>query len=302
MTPATRRPLSLVGAPSSAGAYGPGQELAPDALRRHGLGGALRAAGVAVTDRGDGRRVEWRADPDSPHAANPALVASVAQELADTAAEVFAAGEDLLVLGGDCTIELGTVAGARRDGARVGLVYVDFDADLHTPETGDGILDWMGAAHLLGLPGAHPDLAGLDGAPPMLSPGSIRFAGTDNITPAERRVVDQLDLHVESLAAVRHDLAGVLERTRAWAEGFDRVLVHVDADVLDAQKFAIAENNDPRGGLELDQLTALLAGMRALPGWCALTLCEVNPARAAEGSRAVEQMVDLLVQAVTVRA
>ena len=59
----------------------------------------------------------------------------------------------MLVLGGDCTVELGTVAGAIRSGTTVGLAYIDLDADLNTPETGDGILDWMGVAHLLDVPG-----------------------------------------------------------------------------------------------------------------------------------------------------
>jgi len=44
------RPLRLLAAPSSAGAYGPGQERAPAAFRWHGLLPALTAAGPDVED------------------------------------------------------------------------------------------------------------------------------------------------------------------------------------------------------------------------------------------------------------
>jgi arginase len=65
-----------------------------------------------------------------------------------------------LVLGGDCTVELGTVAGAFGHGPSIGLVYIDLDTDLNTPEsTADGALDWMGVAHLLGIEGSATELA-----------------------------------------------------------------------------------------------------------------------------------------------
>ena len=47
------RRLEIVGAPSSAGAYAPGQERAPQADRAAGLVGFLQDRGIAVTDRGD---------------------------------------------------------------------------------------------------------------------------------------------------------------------------------------------------------------------------------------------------------
>ena len=74
-------------------------------------------------------------------------------------AESLAEGAALLVLGGDCTVELGTVAGASVDTEDLGLIYIDLDTDLNTPESvEDGALDWMGVAHLLGVDGTVPDL------------------------------------------------------------------------------------------------------------------------------------------------
>src|SRR5688500_13400314 len=57
------RALSIIGAPSSAGAYAPGQEKAPAAFRRHGLADVLSHSGHNVTDRGDVLGFRWRPDP-----------------------------------------------------------------------------------------------------------------------------------------------------------------------------------------------------------------------------------------------
>ena len=93
--PLAHRPLSVIGAPSSAGAYGPGQELAPSTFRRHGLVDALRDAGLDVTDRGDCQLVGWKPDTANPTAANAGLVGDVASELAAALAGVFAADHDV---------------------------------------------------------------------------------------------------------------------------------------------------------------------------------------------------------------
>jgi arginase len=138
------RTLTLVEAPTSAGGYAPGQEDGPGALLEAGLVERLEEAGVAVRHGGQVTPFRWRPDPENRRAAN-------ARDVIDRAAQVAglvqsAPAEDtILVLGGDCTVGVGTVAGLQHRAARPGLVYVDRHADLNLPEsTVDGALDWMG--------------------------------------------------------------------------------------------------------------------------------------------------------------
>jgi len=285
--------LSVIDAPSSAGAYGPGQELAPAAFRRYGL---LRILGRRrmIRDCTSRPPVRWRDDPDNPSARNVAQVAEVATTLAGQVNAAFAEGNAVLELGGDCTVELGVVTGAVADGSNVGLIYIDGDADLNTPATGDGVLDWMGMAHLLDVEGAHPGLAGPGTRRPLLSPDSVTLCGVDNITDAEQAVVERLRLRVERLDHVMGDLAAVIARTRTWAGRFDRLLVHVDFDVLAQAEFAIAENTRRTRGLTLALLGRLLAELCALPNWRGLTLTEINPERPPDQQRAFEQLIDML--------
>jgi arginase len=79
------------------------------------------------------------------------------------------------VLGGDCTITLGVVAGLLRRQPDLGLIYFDGDADLTTPETTrSGIFDSMGVSHLIG--GGAPELAHVGPPFPLLSQDRIVLA------------------------------------------------------------------------------------------------------------------------------
>jgi arginase len=269
--------LSLIGAPSSAGAYAPGQEKAPAAFRRQGLVSALTQAGQPVRDRGDVPSFRWRPDPLRPKAMNLDAVRRAASAVADLVRDAMAAGDTALVLGGDCTLELGTVAGALRGEDSVGLVYIDLDSDLNPPEHSNGALDWTGVAHLLDLPDVASKLSGLGRRRPMLAASDILFFAVDNVTPVEAQTIRALDLESIGLAEVKRDPAGAAKRAVAWAAKFNRLLVHLDVDVLAFIDFPIAENVRRCDGLTLDELSQVLKGLVATPNWRALTVTEVNP-------------------------
>ena len=301
MAAASSRRLSIIGAPTSAGAYGPGPGRVPGVFREHGLVTALRNSGLDVVDRGDGRTAPYQPDDDNPTARNADIVIAVATELADSVAVALGDDHDVLVLGGDCTVELGTVAGSVVDGASVAIAYVDLDTDLNTPETGDGVLGWMGVAHLLDVPGVVDGLAGLGSRRPLLEPSAIRMFAAENITPAERAVVDRIGLQIEPLAAIVDDPAAVVERTRAWAASYDRLLVHVDIDVLDYTKFPIAEEVRDSPGLELSQLTSLVRDLCGLDNWRALTVTQIDPDHAPDQADSFRQMIGMIVAAMSGR-
>jgi arginase len=226
------RTLSVIGAPSSAGAYAPGQERAPDVFRHHGLIEALGRTSRIVHDRGDVDGFRWRPDPTRPKAMNIDAVSRTAAAVADKVAAAIENNEAALVLGGDCTVELGTIAGALRVRPSVGLIYIDLDVDLNPPEASDGALDWTGVAHVLDLAGTQPSLSRLAGRRPMLQASEILFFGPDAITDGEARTIEALNLSVLELAVVKADPAGAATRAAKWADRFDCVLVHLDVDVL----------------------------------------------------------------------
>ena len=271
--------LDVIGAPSSAGAFAPGQERAPEAIRAAGLLERLAEHGIAVSDRGDVPGFRWSVDRANPRAMNAEVVAGVASAVADRVAVSLAEGAAVLVLGGDCTVGLGTVAGASVAAGDVGLVYVDLDTDLNTPASvEDGALDWTGVAHMLGLDDTVPLLAGVGPRTPMLRPDQIAYFATDNSTPFERRVIEERGIKELRLAEVAPDpVAAARSLVEGWAPRFERLLVHVDVDVLDFLDLPLAEERRRNVGLRFTQLVAALQVLVAAPNWAALTISEVNP-------------------------
>jgi arginase len=295
------RSLTIVGAPSSAGAYAPGQEKAPAAFRRYGLIEALKAAGVPVQDSGDLPLIRWKPDPQRPKSMNLTAVRETAQRLSDVVAATMDAGSSALVLGGDCTVELGTVAGAQRDGSTVGLVYIDLDVDLNPPVESDGALDWTGVAHMLDLPGVEADLAKVGTRRPMLESSDVFFLAPDAITSGEEKTIQN-----RSIACIRlHDVQANIERSTQevlrWGSKFDRLLIHVDLDVLSYIDFPIAENVRRCPGLELAELGQILNVLVAANNWRALTIAEGNPDHAPDEEVAFRKLNAVIAQAVQAR-
>ena len=212
-------------------------------------------------------------------------------------AAAIAAQEDVLVLGGDCTVELGTVAGANAAGAQIGLVYIDFDADLNTPDTSDGALDWTGVAHLLDVPGCEPSLARLGPRCPMLAPKQLLYFGVENITPPEAAAIGDHAIKVISRKEALRDIEAAAAHAAEWAARFDCVLIHFDVDVLSFIDFPIAENVRRCDGLTLEQAAFALKQLTALPQWRGLTVTEVNPDHAPDESAAFARLNDMLADA-----
>ena len=174
--------LVVIGAPTSAGAHHAGQDRAPSALRRHGLLDALRSRGLDVRDSGDIAGEVFQPDPGHPRARNLAAVIRVASAVASAVETEARAGRIPLVIGGDCTITSGVVAGLQRVHDDVGVAYFDGDADLSSPErTRSGILDATGVAHLLGI--ADTPLASIGSRTPMLREQQLVLLGYDPTDP-----------------------------------------------------------------------------------------------------------------------
>jgi arginase len=289
------RPLGLIGVPTSAGAFAPGQEQAPSALRNAGLVESLRQSGIDVRDHGDRDVWRWRPDRANPRAQNLGAVVEIVRETAGRVAEAVAAEEATLVLGGDCTVGIGTVAGQVASGERVGLVYFDSHADLNVPASvREGALDWMGMAHMLGEPGAEPELAGVAGRSPLLEDDQVVLFGwgIEQATLFERETIERrgisaipvADVAVGPEAAARRALELVEQRC-------DRIVLHFDVDVVDFTDVPLSENWGRNEGLAYDHTIEALATLLTSPKLTGMTITELNPDHTEDGANSVERFV-----------
>jgi arginase len=209
------RTLGLIGIPTSMGAFAPGQEKGPTALREADLLGRLSRSGVDVADHGDTVIRRWRPDRENRRAQNLTAGAKVTRETAGRVREAREAGHLPLVLGGDCTVELGTVAGFLDPGGsheeRLGLIYFDVHPDLNVPASvGEGALDWMGVAHMLGVEGASEALSGVGPRFPLLGEDDVYLFsyGPEQATEHERGVIERRKLKGMPVGEVAADPEG----------------------------------------------------------------------------------------------
>jgi arginase len=284
--------FGLIGVPSSAGAHGPGQEKAPSALRKAGLLGALREAGLEVEDLGDLPVARFRPDAANRKRQSQSRVVKVARQVADTVATAVERELIPLVLGGDCTITLGVVAGLLRHQPELGLMYVDGDADLTTPQTThSGIFDSMGVAHLIGL--GDPDLAHIGPRFPLLEQDRIVLFGFHpyEIEPEESRVLATSAMVQYPVTSMDDRPVELAEKARARLEERARaIVVHFDVDVMDSAEIPLADwpHYD---ALSFGDAMRCLSVFLGSPKLAALVVTEINPDHDPEGLL-VAQFVD----------
>ena len=270
---------AVIGAPSSAGAHHAGQELAPAALRAHGFVGALTAAGAAVQDTGDVAGEVFTVDRDNPAHRNLPGVLRMARRVAAAVEQARRGGQVPIVLGGDCTITLGVVAGVQRLDPGAALLYFDGDADLGTPDrSSSGVLDAMGIAHLLGIAGT--ELASLDGHSPILRDDRLVMLGYNEIDP---EVYDPSVLR--GRPALRHvpdyelraDPVGIARQAVAAVAGGGPVVVHFDVDAVDSGDLPLANFPHYGTGVTLEAAGDVLRVLCSADRLGAVVLTEVNP-------------------------
>jgi arginase len=288
------RRVGVIGVPTSAGAFAPGQEQAPAALREAGLVELLRDGGIEVSDYGDRETWRWRPDRERPLAQNLDKVVEIVDDTAARVGAAILAREISLVLGGDCTVGIGTVAGHVESAPGVGLIYFDLHADLNIPSSAPpGALDWMGMAHMLGEEDAERELVEAGPRAPLLEPKQVVLLGwgPEQARPHEREAIERHDLEVITVDQVRANPAAAATRAlAALIDRTDRVLVHFDVDVVDFTDTPLSENPGRNEGIAYEQAAAALEVLLGSPALAGITVTELNPDHVEEGAGSVERL------------
>lgn len=263
MKPSNReKSLAVLGAPSNLGLKpydGDGRPRrvneAPRVYRELGLIERLGAV-----DLGDVEAPAYR-DFERPagRPRNEEEIAAYSRALAGRVSEAVADGHFTIVLGGDCSILLGTLLGLRPHG-RCGLAFVDGHFDFADPSTsGTGGAAGMDLALAVGRGGR---LARLGGPEPLVLEGDVASIGRRDpeepqTGPYSLSATEILDLPYETIRerGTAWAAAAALERlARPDLKGF---WIHVDADVLDSAILPAVDSPEP-GGLGIVELADLL--------------------------------------------
>lgn len=292
--------VAVFGVPTAAGAGGPGLEHGPFVLREAGLLQALRDAGPTVVNLSDLSLFPYREDDAHPTARNAEVVACAVRAAADETTRALGEGF-ALVLGGDCTLVVGTVGGAaRRLGQPVGLVYLDANADLNTPETSpSGLL--CGMALSLAMGRGPSEVAQAGGEVPAVRPEHVALLGYRHLDGSERRGLGHLGLALPAEAMRKLGMRVAAALALDAVENDDGpIVVHLDVDLVDAAEMPAKQSLTPGEGLTFAEASDLVAALLASPRVCALQVAEYQPARDPDRACAAK-LVELIARAVARR-
>jgi arginase len=292
--------IALIGAPSSAAAFGTGTEKSPAALRAAGLTEKLQNAGFEVTDYGDCAPRLFADDEEHRRARNLREIVAGLNDLKPRVEIAVKTGAFVLVLGGECVQAIALLAGARRYYKHVNLFWVDRDADLNTPaSTPSGRIDGMVVAHIIGK--GSPELVRFWGEPPLVREPDVTLFGLARLDPPEEEFLVRSPMrHVEASAvqAKGPDAAArdALNHLHADAREF---ALHLDLDVI-AQEELPAVMVPGSGGLTFDEMRAALKEIVRHKNALGMDIAQFNPEKD-PSSDCAKRIVELLVEALSAR-
>ncbi len=283
MTPAR---VDVIGVPMDLGADRRGVDMGPSAIRYAGLQAALERLGIVAVDRGNiPVRVAESASVDEANAKYFPIIAEACAHLADEVADVIGGGSFPLVLGGDHSIAIGTLAGvARTRGRAPGIIWVDAHGDINTPITSPS-----GNVH--GMP-VHFALEAHS-----VSPERMVFIGLRDVDEGEKRAIRELGVRAFTMSDIdRLGMAYVIEEALDIAAGGEASLhVSFDMDGIDPTE-APGVGTPVRGGISYREAHLLMEAVAASNTLGSLEITEINPILDRENQTAI-LAVELIVSA-----
>ena len=227
--------LSIIGMPMDLGQMRRGVDMGPSAIRYAGIVERLKPLFDEVHDLGDIPigRPEVVVDKES-NLRNLDLVAEKSALLADKVDNAVQSGAFPLVLGGDHSIAIGTLAGVSKHYKNLGVIWYDAHGDLNTAETSpSGNIHGMPLAVSIGL--GHNLLTDIGGYGPKVKPENVVIIGARALDDGEKDLIKEIGMKVYTMHEIdRLGMAKVMEETIAYLKDkTDGVHLSLDLDGLD---------------------------------------------------------------------
>ena len=264
------------------GASRRGVDMGPSALRVAGLQSRLKQLGRQVEDVGN---VSVPQPEEQPYGEKKARYLDEISQTCKGLAEMVrkTLDEDMvpLVLGGDHSIAIGTVAGAaahfNKKGKRIGVIWLDAHGDMNTPESSpSGNVHGMPLATIMGY--GPPELTDLAGVKPMIEPRNVALVGIRELDSKERRFAKESGVHVFTMRDVdeRGMREVMAEALRFAGDDTAGIAVSLDMDFVDPSD-APGVGTPVRGGVTYREAHLALEMIADSHAMVSFELVEINP-------------------------
>jgi len=288
--------IPILGVPIDMGAGRRGVDMGASAIRLAGLSDALLALGHDVYDLGNVEVPVFETLKKDP---------SHLDVIAEVCNNVYKRLQDVsktctpIILGGDHSISMGTIAGMAKQG-RTGVLWVDAHTDINTFDTSPtGNIHGMPLAHLLGQ--GDSKLLDIWGGGAVIRPEDLVYIGLRSVDGKEREIIQDLGITAYTMKEIDMEgMATIVQKAIKQLSHLDRVHVSFDADALDPS-IAPGVGTPVSGGLSYREAHLLMELLHDAEIVTSLDLVEVNPILDIENRTAkimVEMTASLLGKAI----
>jgi arginase len=274
--------IAVIGAPMDLGAGRRGVDMGPSALRVAGLDEKIASLGYEVEDLGN---IVVDQPENLPVGAENARylpqIGHTCARLAEMVRQAAENGRVPLVLGGDHSVAMGTVAGMathfREHGERIGLIWIDAHADMNTPQSSpSGNIHGMPLASIVGL--GPRELTHLADVSPMVDPANVAIIGLRSVDETERRNVHCAGVHAFTMRDIderglRSVMQEAIEHATRGTSGFH---LSFDMDAVDPQE-APGVGTPVRGGITYREAHLAMEIVNDSNRMVSMEMVEVNP-------------------------
>jgi arginase len=251
--------------------------MGPSAIRYAGIASQLRDAGHDVRDFGNivvpvPESVE--STPSDLKYLRPIL--GMAENLADRVDEILSDGRLPLVLGGDHSLSLGSVAGVVRH-RTVGIVWLDAHGNFNTPQTSpSGNIHGMVLSSLAGY--GDERLVNVAGPGPKVEAHHMALIAVRELDPGERALLREAGVHVFTMHEIdRLGLPAVIElAVDRLTSQVDGIHLSLDLDVVDPLQ-APGVGTPVLGGLSYRETHLAMELLAESGRVVSMDVVEVNP-------------------------
>ncbi len=277
-----KRSIEIIGVPVDLGAGRRGVDMGPSAIRIADLELRLESLGHKVVDSGDLDVMI----PETQKVGEGKLrykvpILAACEELCRQVEASLGEGRLPLVLGGDHSIAIGSVAGSTnhfaKQGESLGLIWFDAHADANTPDTTpSGNIHGMSLAISLGL--GDGDLVNLGGRAPKVLPRNTVLIGIRDLDPGERETLKKTGVTCYTMRDLdERGMRDVVdEAIRLAGDGTAGVHLSFDLDVVDPED-APGTGTPVWGGITYREAHLAMEMIADRAQIVAIDLVEVNP-------------------------
>ena len=274
--------IAIIGAPLDLGQDRRGVDMGPSAIRVANLNKRLEKLGYHPADLGNVPVDQPESLPEGPARAKYLpQIALACKRLASMVDGALAKNQVPLVLGGDHSVAVGTVAGVsrhfRRKKQEIGLIWVDAHADMNTPETSpSGNVHGMPLACCVGV--GPSELVNLLGYAPKVNPRKTVLVGLRDVDILERGQVRQTGVRAFTMRDIdERGLRSVMdEALRIATDDTAGFHLSLDMDWIDPQ-FAPGVGTPVRGGATYREAHLAMETICDNGHMLSMEVVEVNP-------------------------